>query len=155
MWCGRWKAVQRIQQAQGKDIYRCQRAGKSGGRADNACIVVIVDELNDLMMVCPGEVEGQRDAHSSAGARAAGIYLVLATQRPSVSNNGRYQGQYSVRMAFAVASSHDSKTILDRVGAERLVGKGDMLYHHNGESNLCVFREPLWMNPTSKRWWSS
>ncbi|GMU66988.1 MAG: hypothetical protein AMXMBFR36_32620 [Acidobacteriota bacterium] len=104
--------------------------------------VIVIDELADLMMVAAAEVETSI-ARLAQMARAVGIHLIVATQRPSVDIlTGTIKANFPTRISFMTASRHDSRTILDAVGAEKLLGKGDMLFMPPGSSRTVRLHGP-------------
>ena len=119
-----------FQEAKARNLaeYNSTQAVLSGEKEKMPLIVIIIDELADLMMLAKKEIE-EKITRLAQKSRAAGIHLILATQRPSVNViTGTIKANFPSRIAFAVTSFVDSKTILDSAGAEKLLGKGDMLY---------------------------
>ncbi len=113
------------------------REGEPGGESERLpYIVVVMDELADLMMISSREVE-EAITRLAQMARAVGIHLILATQRPSVDViTGLIKANFPARISFQVSSKTDSRTILDTIGAEHLLGEGDMLFLPPGSSKL-------------------
>ncbi len=118
----------RFARAGARNLEDFNRRAQAGGEKTLPYLVVVIDELADLMMLAPDETE-RVITRLAQLARATGIHLVIATQRPSVDVvTGLIKANFPARIAFAVASSVDSRVILDQPGAERLLGRGDMLF---------------------------
>ena len=130
------RRYERLSQVRARNLPEANRAFRKRGEPEYPYLLVVIDELADLMMVSPQEVEDAiiRLAQKS---RAVGIHLVLATQRPSVDViTGMIKANVPSRIAFAVSSHTDSRVILDQNGAESLLGQGDMLFKPLGTSRL-------------------
>ena len=119
-----------------RDIVRYNQKATEAGQLEHKLpyLVIIIDELADLMMMSPADVE-EAICRIAQKARACGIHLLVATQRPSVDViTGLIKANIPTRIAFSVSSQVDSRTILDQGGAEKLLGRGDMLFLENGTS---------------------
>ena len=130
------RRYERLSAVRARSLAEANRALRSRGEPQLPYLLVVIDELADLMMISPQEVEDAviRLAQKS---RAVGIHLVLATQRPSVDViTGMIKANVPSRIAFAVSSQTDSRVILDQAGAESLLGQGDMLFKPLGTSRL-------------------
>jgi S-DNA-T family DNA segregation ATPase FtsK/SpoIIIE len=130
------RRYERLSAARARNLNEANRAFRSRGEPTLPYLLVVIDELADLMMIAPQNVEDAviRLAQKS---RAVGIHLVLATQRPSVDViTGMIKANVPSRIAFAVSSQTDSRVILDQSGAESLLGQGDMLFKPLGTSRL-------------------
>jgi S-DNA-T family DNA segregation ATPase FtsK/SpoIIIE len=130
------RRYERLAQVRARNLNEANRALRKRGEEELPYLLVVIDELADLMMVSPQEVEDSiiRLAQKS---RAVGIHLVLATQRPSVDViTGMIKANVPSRIAFAVSSQTDSRVILDSNGAESLLGQGDMLFKPLGTSRV-------------------
>ena len=130
------RRYERLSQVRARNLPEANRAFRKRGEEELPYLLVVIDELADLMMVSPQDVEDAiiRLAQKS---RAVGIHLVLATQRPSVDViTGMIKANVPSRIAFAVSSQTDSRVILDANGAESLLGQGDMLFKPLGTSRL-------------------
>jgi DNA segregation ATPase FtsK/SpoIIIE, S-DNA-T family len=130
------RRYERLSAVRARNLPEANRALRSRGEPTLPYLLVVIDELADLMMISPQEVEDAviRLAQKS---RAVGIHLVLATQRPSVDViTGMIKANVPSRIAFAVSSQTDSRVILDQAGAESLLGQGDMLFKPLGTSRL-------------------
>jgi S-DNA-T family DNA segregation ATPase FtsK/SpoIIIE len=130
------RRYERLSAVRARNLNEANRAFRSRGEQTLPYLLVVIDELADLMMIAPQDVEDAviRLAQKS---RAVGIHLVLATQRPSVDViTGMIKANVPSRIAFAVSSQTDSRVILDQSGAESLLGQGDMLFKPLGTSRL-------------------
>jgi DNA segregation ATPase FtsK/SpoIIIE, S-DNA-T family len=130
------RRYERLSTVRARNLPEANRAFRSRGEETLPYLLVVIDELADLMMISPQQVEDAviRLAQKS---RAVGVHLVLATQRPSVDViTGMIKANVPSRIAFAVSSQTDSRVILDQAGAESLLGQGDMLFKPLGTSRL-------------------